>query len=169
MFARFLFGTILIGAIAGALLPGGRDRVAPAGPVGPAPAEPAPVPTATFPAEILLHREADGHFYADAMVNGQRVRFLIDTGASSVALTMADARRVGLAFAPAEFTVVGTGVSGPVKGKPVTLRQIGIGHKDMRDVPAVILAEGLGVSLLGQSALSRIGTVRIAGDRMALN
>lgn len=169
MSARLLLPTILIGGVAGALLPSGREAAGPAATAttAQAPAVATP-PAATFPAEIVLERKADGHFYADALVNGQLVRFLVDTGATTVALTMDDARHAGLAFSPAEFTVVGRGVSGPVKGKPVMLRQISIGHKDMRDVRAVILEDGMDVSLLGQSALARIGTVRIADDRMTL-
>ena len=62
--------------------------------------------------EVVIERKSDGHFYADAMVNGQLVRFLVDTGATGVALTAKDARHVGIFFSPGEFTVVGKGASG---------------------------------------------------------
>ena len=69
-------------------------------------------------------RQPNGHFYVDGTVNGQSVRFLIDTGATSVALTADDASRIGLQFSPAEFQQIGYGASGPVMGKQVTLTSV---------------------------------------------
>jgi aspartyl protease family protein len=120
-------------------------------------------------AEVVLDRTYDGHFYADALVNGQPVRFLVDTGASGVALTSEDARRIGLPFQPSEFVVIGSGASGDVLGKPVMLNAVTIGPKELRDVRGVIVADGLRVSLLGQSFLSRLSSVQMMGDRMTLH
>ena len=55
-------------------------------------------------ADAAIARSADGHFYADLMVNGAPVHFLVDTGASVVALTRDDAQKVGLQFSEGEFT-----------------------------------------------------------------
>lgn len=118
--------------------------------------------------DTVLDRKADGHFYVDAMVNGRRVHFLVDTGASNVILTSADARHVGLSFSPGEFEVIGRGASGDVRGKRVTLDRIAIGPKEASSVRAAIADEGLDISLLGQSFLSRIGSVTISDDRMTL-
>src|ERR1700742_4028591 len=63
-------------------------------PVSPSAASPVSVNMASR----QLERAPDGHFYADAMVNGARVHFLIDTGASMVALTSVDAQRAGIAL-----------------------------------------------------------------------
>lgn len=118
--------------------------------------------------QIIIERKADGHFYADATINGQLVRFLVDTGATTVALTTRDARHVGLFFSPNEFTAIGRGASGEVRGKLVTIDRIALGHVEARQVRGAIIDDGLDISLLGQSFLSRIGSVRIAEDRMTL-
>ncbi len=115
----------------------------------------------------VLRRKGDGHFYVDAMVNGQLVHFVVDTGATSVALSTKDAQHVGIAFSPEQFQVIGSGASGPVRGKRLTLDSVAIGPKEAFDVDGAII-EGAEISLLGQSYLSRIGLVKITGDEMLL-
>jgi aspartyl protease family protein len=116
---------------------------------------------------VVLQREENGHFFVDAQVNGMSVHFLVDTGASGVALTTADAQRVGLPFSRAEFGAVGQGASGPVNGKFVTLDRVSMKGKTVQNVSGVIL-EGGEMSLLGQSFLSRMGKIEISGDRMVI-
>ena len=113
--------------------------------------------------EIL--RAADGHFYLDAQVNGAQVHFLVDTGASMVALSTADAQRAGIAVPSERLTAQGAG--GAVEIMPVTIERIAVGPLEARGVDGAI-APQLPVSLLGQSFLSRIGTVEIHDDRMTL-
>ena len=117
--------------------------------------------------ETVLEREANGHFYVNAKVNGEVVRFIVDTGATGVALTEDDARRVGLAFSPSEFEYVGEGAAGPVRGKLVTIDKIEVDGKTVEDVSGVVL-QGGDLSLLGQSYLSRMGEVQMRGDYMVL-
>lgn len=117
--------------------------------------------------DTVLERENNGHFYVHARVNGELVRFIVDTGASNVALTVEDARRVGLKFDPGEFQYVGEGASGPVRGKLVRLNRVSIEGKTVDDVGGVIL-EGSHLSLLGQSYLARMGEVQMVGDTMVL-
>jgi aspartyl protease family protein len=116
----------------------------------------------------VIERSDDGHFYVDAEVNGQLVHFLVDTGASSVVLTMADAKHVGLPFSEGQFSVIARGASGDVSGQIMKIGRVAIGRKEAFDVQGAVVAEGLDVSLLGQSFLSRIGTVVIDGDKMVL-
>ena len=117
--------------------------------------------------ETTLERESNGHFYALAKVNGQLVRFIVDTGASTVALTVEDAERLGIPINPATFEVVGEGASGLVRGKLITLDSVEIDGKRVDNVRASVL-EGSRVSLLGQSYLSRMGEVQMKGDYMIL-
>jgi aspartyl protease family protein len=116
---------------------------------------------------ITLERERDGHFYAEARVNGAPVRFLVDTGASGIALTEADARNAGLAFDPGQSEVVGTGPSGQVHGHFVRLNRVELGLKSVSGSPAIVL-EGGDRSLLGQSFLSQFSSVEIHNDTMVL-
>lgn len=186
MFGRLLFLMIAAGGLVGwrmASAPAPETapvaQAKPIEPRSPVASAPTPTPPAVPPPspppsdgyggrEIVIERKPDGHFYADAAINGQMVRFLIDTGASGVALTVKDAQHVGLFFSPNEFTVVGRGASGEVRGKLVTIDRIALGHVEARQVPGAIIDKGLDISLLGQSFLSRIGSVRIADNRMTL-
>lgn len=170
----FVIGVIGVAAAVGFLAPDGKT---PAGPTR-APAvrmvESSPPPAAAQTAmivqggETILPRAPDGHFYADLQVNGRTIRFMVDTGASGVALTRDDAMRAGVAFDPGRFEVVGNGASGPVRGQRVRIAEMRLELKQANDVDAAVLDDGLGVSLLGQSFLSRMSSVTIADDRMTL-
>jgi aspartyl protease family protein len=153
----FIF-VLLLGAGIGLMWPTGRSSA-------PAPAPAAAAQAAT--SETRLERSEGGHFYVDAEVNGQLVHFVVDTGATSVALTMDDARRIGIPFSPGEFEIVGTGASGPVRGKHLMLDKVSVEGKEVRSVRGAVL-EGLDVSLLGQSYLSRISAVEMTGEYMRL-
>lgn len=120
-------------------------------------------------ADVTIKRRYDGHFYTTAMVNGRSVEFLVDTGATGIALTRDDAEAVGLFWNQTELETVGRSASGPVTGKMVRLDQVELGGKEVRDIDAAIIPEGLAVSLLGQSFLSRFEEVKIVGDEMTLN
>lgn len=154
---------IMFGATVGFLWPSGPATRAPVA------QDRAAIARATDKAiDTVIERSADGHFYVDAMVNDRLVHFVVDTGASIVALTKDDARAVGENFSENEFRVVARGASGDVLGKNIELRHIAIGQKEAWDVPAAIVDDGLDVSLLGQSYLEQIGSVSIQGDKMTL-
>ncbi|MGB3167005.1 MAG: TIGR02281 family clan AA aspartic protease [Alteraurantiacibacter sp.] len=115
-----------------------------------------------------LDREYDGHFYADTVVDGVPVRMLVDTGASVIALTGQDAAALGLYWGRDEVVPVAQGASGPVYGVTTSLSHVRVGEFEARNVEAMIIPEGLPISLLGQSFLSTVKTVRIEGDRLVL-
>src|SRR3546814_6411871 len=71
--------------------------------------------------------DLDGHFYADAQVGAATVHFLIDTGATAVALSRADAQRAGISPRAGEFTGTARTANGTVPLKPVTIDRIRIG------------------------------------------
>jgi len=135
-----------------------------ASPAGP----PARITTPSEPPhDTELEREANGHFYVHAKVNGQLVRFIVDTGATIVALKRDDAERVGLNVDPANFQIVGEGASGPVMGQNVKIGSIEVDGKLANDVDGVVLADS-NMSLLGQSYLSRLTEVKMSGEYMIL-
>lgn len=164
MFSRFIIGTVVVGVMVGLMAPSPSPPPAAAPPPLAAKAVAKPAPAL----DKVIERSDDGHFYVDAEVNGQLVHFLVDTGASSVVLTMADAKHVGLPFSEAQFSVIARGASGDVSGQIMKIGRVAIGRKEAFDVQGAVVAEGLDVSLLGQSFLSRIGTLVIDGDRMIL-
>ncbi len=170
MSEKALLAVIATGLVLGLAWPGDKPAQPVVAPIVKAPrpfAAPAPQQVSSGFA-TTIPRAPDGHFYADARVNGQPVRFMIDTGASAVALTSADARRIGLFFEPHEFAVIGKGASGDVRGKAITLDSVEVDGKSASGVRAAILDEGLDISLLGQSYLAQLGEVKISGDTMEL-
>jgi aspartyl protease family protein len=153
---KALFLVVAIGAGIGALWPSGKA--------------PAPALAAVQdgqPRETVLERRGNGHFYVDAQVNGELVNFVIDTGATGVVLPVETARRLGIPFSESEFEVIGSGASGPVRGKIITLDRVSIEGKEVRRVEGAI-AEGLDQPLLGQTYLSRLSSVEMSGDYMRL-
>ena len=155
-------------ALAGiaALAPGlGTGGGAPA-PVPEARSEPAPFAAAAADSgPRTLRREADGHFYAEAQVNGVAVRFLVDTGASFVALTPEDAQRAGVSHGWSRATAMGAG--GAIEVSPVRIDRIALGPVFASDVSGAVI-DDLPVSLLGQSFLAEADSVEIRGDTMVL-
>ncbi len=129
-----------------------------------------PSPAASFASggATELRRASDGHFYAGVSLSGRPVTMLVDTGASVVALTGADARAAGLHWNTAELAVVAQGASGPIRGVALKLERVTLGGHEARNVEAIIVPEGLPISLLGQSFLTTIEPVRIEKDRMVL-
>jgi aspartyl protease family protein len=115
---------------------------------------------------VSIQRAPDSHFYADAEVNGMTVHFLIDTGATGVVLTAADAQRVGVSGEG--YTLTAKTAGGDVQLMPATANRVALGSFAASDVPVLVAKDQLGISLLGQSYLSRIGTVSITGDVMTL-
>jgi aspartyl protease family protein len=161
MFQRFVFGTVAFGVAIGLAAPSHRGVARPA--------QVREIDTSYGTKAIVLNRADNGHFYADGQVNGHGVHFLVDTGATDVVLTRADAQAIGLDFSPDRFTVIGRGASGDVHGEEVELGSIQIGNKEVDGIRAVIVADGLDVSLLGQSFLERVSSVNIAGDEMTID
>jgi aspartyl protease family protein len=122
---------------------------------------------ALYGSEVSLPRQPDGHFWADVEVNGRMIRFLVDTGASGVAINQHDAGTAGLTFSPSDFTVVGQGASGEVLGQPVMLDRIKLGARSVEQLPAIVLADSEH-SLLGQNFLRQFDSVTIKNDKMVL-
>ncbi|HEY0116598.1 MAG TPA: TIGR02281 family clan AA aspartic protease [Allosphingosinicella sp.] len=119
------------------------------------------------PEEVRLKKRGNGHFYVHGMVNGQIVEFMVDTGASGVVLTVADAERVGLPVDRRRWQVIGSGASGPVRGQVDRLDSVEVEGRTVTNLDAMV-AVGLRQSLLGQDFLRRFGSVRMSRDQMVL-
>lgn len=106
----------------------------------------------------FIDREADGHYWTRADVAGTEVKFMVDTGASIVALTFRDAQRLGLAPETLAYDSEIRTAGGVTYGAPITLKSIRIGRVEVRDVAAVVLRSDLDQSLLGMSFLSELNS-----------
>lgn len=150
-----IWGLIFVGAVAAAGLWGDLRRSA-------RPGEPRVIgDTLEIPAA------PDGHFYLLGEVNGARVRFVVDTGASDIVLSQRDARRAGID--PDRLTYVGSAMTanGKVATAPVRLDSLTIGGVTETGVPAVVNGGELDSSLLGMSYLGRHEVV-LNRDRLIL-
>ena len=131
----------------------------------------APAPPGLFDAapykETELERESNGHFFVTAEVNGVPIHFMVDTGATMVALTQDDARTAGIDFSADEFEPIAQTANGIARGKMLTLGKVAIEGKEVTEVDAAIMENG-NISLLGQAYLSRISGVQMNGDTMVL-
>jgi len=118
--------------------------------------------------EVSFRAGSDGHFQIVATVDGVEVLFLVDTGASDVVLTPADARRLG--FDPARLTYSDTygTANGLVRGAPVRLERVTVGPVSVGNVRASVNEAPMERSLLGMSFLNRIGGYQVRGDVLTL-
>lgn len=107
-------------------------------------------------AHPTIPKSRDGHFWALGEVNGAPVRFLVDTGASTVALTIADARRLGFETGRLTYGYTVTTANGPARAAAVKLGRVSVGGAALDDVDALVIEEGLEASLLGMSYLGRL-------------
>lgn len=125
-----------------------------------APAAPAGAQSAT-----LVAGEA-GHFIADGAINGVQVRFVVDTGASLVALPGPMAERLGIDYRKGERGMTQT-ANGAVPSFRVRLDRVRVGGIELNGVDGMVIERGLPVALLGMSFLNRVD-MRREGDRMVL-
>ena len=106
---------------------------------------------------LSIPRDARGHFETEGRIDGQRVAFMIDTGASVVALNESSAARFGLRPARSDYKATVTTANGMVKAAPTRLPMVDVGGLVVRDVDAMVLPdEALSENLLGLSFLSKL-------------
>jgi aspartyl protease family protein len=143
--------------------------IAPEGPRANVVQSPAPGAVGPLGSSVTVAADLSGHFVVHPSLDGRRVRMLVDTGASLVALSYEDARAAGLYVSPGAFTRKLSTANGMVEAAPVQIREIRIGGIVARNVEAVVLPQGrLGTSLLGMSFLKRLGGFEIARGRLIL-
>ena len=109
-----------------------------------------------------------GQFYVHGRVNSGTVHFLIDTGASTVALTPADARKAGIKLHELTFNRPIDTANGRTMGASVILRDVSLGGVRVTNVEAIVLQEGLKISLLGMTFLGELQKVEVMPEQMVL-
>jgi aspartyl protease family protein len=119
--------------------------------------------------ELLVARANDGHFHLDGKANDASVRFLVDTGASTTALTFEDAARSGIDVDRLAFNRPVQTANGTTFYAGATLGSLAIGPYRISDVPVAVMPNGaMDTSLLGMSTIDRFSSWRIEGDQMVL-
>jgi aspartyl protease family protein len=115
---------------------------------------------------IVLTAGSGGHFVTQGAINGQAVQFLVDTGATSVAMGVPEAQRIGLNYRDGQLGASST-ANGMVPVWHVKLASVRIGDVEIYDVNASILPSGMPYVLLGNSFLNRFQMMR-DNDQMVL-
>jgi aspartyl protease family protein len=118
------------------------------------------------PQRVTLSATSGGHFLADGQVNGGAVRFVVDTGATSIALPAADAIRLRIDYKNGRRGMTST-AAGPTPVYVVMLDSVRIGDIEIQNVEAIVIEQGLSVALLGNSFLNRM-EMRREGQTMTL-
>ena len=166
---------ILFFAIAALVLAGVMPRLmtnvgsAPATEAQPARrAEPPKQQTSSY-RTVTVQGDRLGHFQVEGSVDGRRLDFMVDTGASLVALRERDANKLGIFPSPRDYTARTSTANGVIAVAPVRLSSLEINGIRIYDVGAVVIPDkALGVNLLGMSFLSRVRRFEMANGRLVM-
>jgi aspartyl protease family protein len=115
-----------------------------------------------------LMKASDGHFWAEGDVNGTRVRFLVDTGATAVALTPQDAERLGIDLTRLSYGYTVVTAGGRARAASVKLASVSVAGAKLADVDALVIEKGLDASLLGMSYLGRLSSFQATRQALFL-
>lgn len=119
--------------------------------------------------QTVVHRDDSGHFIVNARIKGKEIPAMIDTGASTIAITIDTARALGIEPDRNDFTVDAYTANGRVRAAPVMLPEVRIGKVRVRDVEAMVLSgDGLDVTLIGMSFLNRLERYEQSGGELVL-
>jgi len=152
-----IWGLIFVGAIGAYSL---KDRI-----------EASLYPERAFISEqgtVIFNRARDGHFYAEVEVNGKKVEFVIDTGASDIVLSQRDAEYLGYPVEDLIYSGRANTANGVVPMAQVTLDSLTLGRFTDHNLRATVNGGELNTSLLGMRYLKRFRKIEIAGSRLTL-
>lgn len=117
---------------------------------------------------VELRRGSDGHFHATLVVNGAPIRFVVDTGATDIVLSLADAKKAGVDPDQLVFSGRAITANGAVPIARTRLETVTLGDITARNLPASVTSGALHTSLLGMAYLNRFAKIVITGDRMQI-
>ena len=118
---------------------------------------------------LSIPRDARGHFQTEGRIDGQRISFMVDTGASVIALNEKSAARFGLRPQRGDYNATVSTANGTIKAARTRLAMVELGGLIVRDVDAMVLPdEALSENLLGLSFLSKLKRFEYAGGRLVL-
>ena len=126
-------------------------------------------PASTGVRSLSIPRDSRGHFQTEGRIDGQRIGFMVDTGASVIALNESSAARFGLRPSRGDYNATVTTANGTIKAARTRLAMVDIGGIVVRDVDAMVLPdEALSENLLGLSFLSKLKRFEYANGQMLL-
>ncbi|MDG1436246.1 MAG: TIGR02281 family clan AA aspartic protease [Rickettsiaceae bacterium] len=120
--------------------------------------------------QLTIARSADGHFYINAQIgNNNKIKFLIDTGATDVALSKQAAIELGFNPDKLSYTKHYHTANGISAAAPVVIKQLTIGQKTFYNIAASVNQGQLDTSLLGMSVIDDFKSFQISNDLLILN
>jgi aspartyl protease family protein len=125
-------------------------------------------PVQTAPQEMMISESDGGSYLVYGIINGTRVRFLIDTGASDIVLSPSDARRLGIDFALLDFNHAYETANGIGKGAISNVRELAVGNVHFSDVAVSINQAEMDTSLLGMTFLKRFRSFSVSKGMLIL-
>ncbi len=118
---------------------------------------------------VTVSRDSRGHFQTEGRVDGRRLGFMVDTGASVIALNETSAALIGVRPRPSEYTANVSTANGSIKAARTRLAMVDIGGLVVRDVDALVLPDdALSENLLGLSYLSKLRRYEFAGGKLVM-
>lgn len=118
--------------------------------------------------QISVPRQQDGHYYLTLALNGQNVRFVVDTGATDMVLSLEDARRAGIDPDTLNFIGTANTANGQVRTAPIRLDTVRLGDITDTGVFASVNGGEMDGSLLGMGYLEKWGRIEISGGELRL-
>ena len=115
---------------------------------------------------IVLPADSRGHFMTQGAINGRTVSFMLDTGATTVAISAADALRIGLDYSKGTPVQINT-ANGVAAGYRLRLNSVRVGDVEVYDVDAIVSEQSMPFVLLGNSFINRF-SMRREADQMVL-
>lgn len=162
-----IFAAVLV--VLGCLMAQMADKLSPASANATPPKAQAVTVAQAGSRSVSIPRDARGHFQTDGRIDGQRVDFMIDTGASLVALNEKSAARFGLRPSRADYNATVTTANGSIKAARSRLASIELGGLVVRDVDVMVLPDAaLSENLLGLSFLSKLKRFEYANGKLVL-
>lgn len=117
---------------------------------------------------LVISPGRGGHYRVAAQINGREIKMLVDTGATTVALSRRDAERIGLLPYQLDYSGRAQTANGIARVAYVTLDELSLGDITLRDVSAAVIDAPLGTALLGMSFLGRLAGFAVEDGELIL-
>jgi aspartyl protease family protein len=118
---------------------------------------------------VIIRADHHGQFWIEGRVNHADVHFMIDTGASGIALNREDAEAAGIHLDARDFTLQSRTANGIARAAPIQIRTLEVGPIEMRKLPGHVMQGSMrGMGLLGMTFLRRLQGFEVRDDKLFL-
>ncbi len=117
---------------------------------------------------LKIRLSEDGHYWVNATVNGENMDFLVDSGATTTAMTLSDAQRADVKISESSFPVIVDTANGAVEAQRGRIQRLTIGSIETVDLPVIVAEEFGDSNVIGMNFLSKLKSWRVEGSEMIL-